>query len=53
MQIIFQLLASNEVDRENSELGYLDLAVRPPLRGQGIGAIYRSSRNSFEGASAL
>ncbi len=26
-----------QVDREGSELGYLDLAVRPSLRGQGIG----------------
>lgn len=41
-----------QVDLEDSERGYLDRAVRPDLRGQGIGtdglipAIYHSSQNS-------
>lgn len=33
-----RIVALMQVDREDSELGYLDLAVRPRLRGQGIGA---------------
>ncbi|MBT9372620.1 GNAT family N-acetyltransferase [Rhizobium sp. CSW-27] len=32
-----ELIAMIQVDREDSERGYLDLAVRPQLRGQGIG----------------
>lgn len=32
-----RIVAVMQVDRQDSELGYLDLAVRPSLRGQGIG----------------
>lgn len=32
-----KLIAIMQVDREDSERGYIDLAVRPHLRGQGIG----------------
>lgn len=32
-----KIIAAIQVDREDAELGYLDLAVRPSLRGQGIG----------------
>jgi RimJ/RimL family protein N-acetyltransferase len=33
-----KVIAMMQVDREDSERGYLDLAVCPHLRGQGIGA---------------
>jgi len=32
-----RIIAVTQVDREGSERGYLDLAVRPHLRGRGIG----------------
>jgi RimJ/RimL family protein N-acetyltransferase len=32
-----RIVAMIQIDRENSHVGYLDLAVRPSLRGQGIG----------------
>lgn len=32
-----RIVAAIQVDHESSEVGYLDLAVRPSLRGQGIG----------------
>ncbi|WP_068412247.1 GNAT family N-acetyltransferase [Labrenzia sp. OB1] len=32
-----KMFAVMQVDREDSERGYLDLAVRPDLRGQGFG----------------
>ncbi|GLS32593.1 L-amino acid N-acyltransferase YncA [Mesorhizobium albiziae] len=38
-----QVAAEVQVDREDAERGYIDLALRPDLRGQGIGAAVLSA----------
>lgn len=36
--VVDRIVAEVQVDREDSERGYLDFAVRPNLRGKGVGA---------------
>jgi len=44
-----QAVAEVQVDQENSERGYLDLAVRPDLRGRGVGTAVLSAFQSGPG----